>query len=71
MGAMPTVHERAERARRAPARLMLADDQPHILEALQLLLKPEGYRLSVARSPAEALTEIATESFDAALIDLN
>ena len=71
MGAMPTVHERGERARRSPARLMLADDQPHILEALQLLLKPEGYRLSIARSPAEALTEIATESFDAALIDMN
>ncbi len=71
MRAMPTVPEHVERARRAPARLMLADDQPHILEALELLLKPEGYRLSVARSPAEALTEIATESFDAALIDLN
>ena len=71
MRAMPTAPEHVERARRAPARLMLADDQPHILEALELLLKPEGYRLSVARSPAEALTEIATENFDAALIDLN
>ena len=28
-----------------PYKLLIADDQPHILEALRLLLKPEGYRL--------------------------
>jgi PleD family two-component response regulator len=27
----------------APCKLLIADDQPHILEALRLLLKPEGY----------------------------
>jgi DNA-binding NtrC family response regulator len=54
-----------------PARLLLADDQAHILEALQLLLKPQGYLLHAVRSPTEALTEIACETFDAVLIDLN
>jgi len=29
----------------APYKLLVADDQPHILEALRLLLKPEGYQL--------------------------
>ena len=54
-----------------PARVLIADDQVHILEALELLLKSEGYRLHVVRSPAELLTELSYETFDAALIDLN
>ncbi len=55
----------------ARARLLIADDQAHILEALQLLLKPEGYRLHTVRSPAEALVELGCESFDAVLLDMN
>ncbi len=55
----------------ATTRLLIADDQAHILEALQLLLKPEGYQLHTARSPAEAMAELLCESFDAVLIDLN
>ncbi len=55
----------------ARARVLIADDQAHILEALQLLLKPEGYRLHTARSPGEALAEIGCESFDAVLLDMN
>ncbi len=53
------------------ARLLIADDQPHILEALALLLRPEGWEVHTARSPAEALRELSSESFDAALLDLN
>jgi len=53
------------------ARLLIADDQAHVLEALQLLLKLEGYRLHTARSPGEALAELACETFDAVLIDMN
>ena len=55
----------------APTRLLVADDQAHILEALRLLLKSEGYLLHTARSPAEAMAELVCESFDAVLIDLN
>jgi DNA-binding NtrC family response regulator len=54
-----------------PCRLLIADDQPHILEALQLLLKPEGYQLEMVRSPAMVLDALAHESFDGVLIDLN
>jgi DNA-binding NtrC family response regulator len=54
-----------------PCRLLIADDQPHILEALRLLLKPEGYQLEMVRTPALALEALANESFDGVLIDLN
>jgi len=65
----------AKDARRAenevPCRLLVADDQPHILEAIRLLLKPEGYELEMVRTPALALEAISRETFDGALIDLN
>jgi DNA-binding NtrC family response regulator len=54
-----------------PCRLLVADDQPHILEALHLLLKPEGYELEMVRSPALVLEALARSSFDGVLIDLN
>ncbi len=55
----------------APCRVLVADDQPHILEALRLLLKPEGYELEMVRTPALALDALANESFDGVLVDLN
>src|SRR3981081_4746649 len=55
----------------APCKLLIADDQPHILEALRLLLKPEGYQLEMVRTPALVLDALAHESFDGVLIDLN
>ena len=38
---------------RAAATLLLADDQPDVLEALRLLLKAEGYATRTAGSPDE------------------
>jgi DNA-binding NtrC family response regulator len=52
-------------------RILAADDQPHILEALQLLLGPHGYRMEKATSPAQVRDAIITEYYDAVLIDLN
>lgn len=52
-------------------KILIADDQPHILSALDLLLTPEGYTLTPARTPAEVLLQLAEQEFDAALIDLN
>ena len=52
-------------------RILVADDQPGVLEALRLLLKPEGYVVHTATSPAAALAAVQGEEFDAALIDLN
>jgi DNA-binding NtrC family response regulator len=54
-----------------PCRLLVADDQPHILEAIHLLLKPEGYELEMVRTPALALEAVARESYDGVLVDLN
>jgi DNA-binding NtrC family response regulator len=62
---------RATAATEKPCRLLIADDQPHILEALRLLLKPEAYELEMVRTPALVLEALAHESFDGLLIDLN
>jgi DNA-binding NtrC family response regulator len=52
-------------------RILAADDQPHILEALQLLLDPHGYRVEKATSPAQVREALNLDSYDAVLIDLN
>jgi len=52
-------------------RVLAADDQPHVLEALQLLLRPESYRVDLAKSPVEVREALSSEFYDAILIDLN
>jgi len=52
-------------------RVLLADDQADIRDALRLLLKNEGYETHAAASPAEALSAIESREFDAVLMDLN
>jgi DNA-binding NtrC family response regulator len=54
-----------------PYRLLIADDQPQILEALRLLLKSEGYKLEMVRTPALLMEALSHETFDGVLIDLN
>jgi len=51
--------------------LLVADDQPHILDALELLLEPEGFRIEKVRSPIMVLEALKSGSYDALLIDLN
>src|SRR4029079_2790306 len=55
----------------AAPRILAADDQPHILEAIELLLKPRGYKVDVVRSPELVREVLASEPCDAVLIDLN
>src|SRR5437016_5412888 len=52
-------------------RILAADDQQHILEAIQLLLKPQGYAVDAVRSPVLVREALASSSYDAVLIDLN
>ncbi|HMF79424.1 MAG TPA: sigma-54 dependent transcriptional regulator [Bryobacteraceae bacterium] len=52
-------------------RILIADDQEDVLEALRLLLKREGYKIESAESPREALQAIENRDYDVALIDLN
>ena len=56
---------------RAPARILLADDQGDILDALQLLLKPGGYQTKVVTQPSAVLEALEADDFDLLLIDLN
>jgi DNA-binding NtrC family response regulator len=52
-------------------RVLVADDQVNILDALELLLGGEGYDVVVTSSPAEVLAEVERSDVDVALIDLN
>src|SRR2546429_3686558 len=54
-----------------PHRVLIADDQSDIRDALRLLLKREGYETQGASSPTEALAAIEAREFDAVLMDLN
>jgi len=55
----------------SPIRVLIADDQPDILNALRLLLSDEGYEVVEARSPQEAGEKIEAADFDLAIVDLN
>jgi len=52
-------------------KILIADDQPDVLEALRLLMKGAGLDTVPASSPAGVLAASANEDFDAAVIDLN
>jgi DNA-binding NtrC family response regulator len=52
-------------------RILIGDDQPDILEALRLLLKPEGFEIETANSPGAVIRAIGARQFDLVLIDLN
>ncbi len=52
-------------------RILVADDQPDVLEALRLLLKSEGFEAGTASAPTEVLRAVERGDFDLALIDLN
>jgi len=54
-----------------PPRVLAADDQEPILEALELLLRPQGYKVDKVRSPALVREALTRSSYDAVLIDLN
>ena len=52
-------------------RILIADDQQDVLEALRLLLKPEGFEIELAQSPAGVLAALEARDFDVVLLDLN
>jgi DNA-binding NtrC family response regulator len=53
------------------ARILVADDQRDVLEALRLLLKAEGFVTETVGSPAAVLAAVQKTDFDAVLLDLN
>jgi DNA-binding NtrC family response regulator len=52
-------------------RILIADDQFDVLEALRLLLKSEGYLIESATSPGGILSAIESLDLDLVLMDLN
>jgi sigma-B regulation protein RsbU (phosphoserine phosphatase) len=52
-------------------RVLIADDQPHILVALEMLLKASGFSTEVVTDPGCVLRAMEREQFDAVLMDLN
>jgi DNA-binding NtrC family response regulator len=61
---MPSIASRQQR-------ILIADDQADVLEALRLLFKAEGYQTESATSPAAVLQAIEARDFDLLLMDLN
>jgi len=55
----------------SPPRVLIADDQPDVLEALRLLFKGEGYQTEVVNSPAGIMKALEARDFDVLLMDLN
>src|SRR5512134_919505 len=70
-GEQRDVERARQQIRTTDPRVLIADDQPDVLEALRLLLKAEGFQLETASSPAGLLAALEAREFDIALIDLN
>ena len=52
-------------------RILIADDQPDLLDALRLLLKGEGIAMEAVTSPDAVLAAVEGGTFDLLLMDLN
>ena len=53
------------------ARLLIADDQPDVLEALRLLLARENFALQLVTTPRALIDQVTASTWDAVLMDLN
>jgi len=53
------------------SRVLIADDQADVREALRLLLKAEGYFTETVSNPAAVLESLQETEFDVVLMDLN
>src|SRR5260370_12730034 len=52
-------------------RILIADDQQDILDALRLMLKGHGYTTRGVTSSSDLLEALAKDEFDVLLMDLN
>ncbi len=67
----PAVQTSGRKAEVAGSRILVADDQPDVREALRLLLKSENYRIETVANPGAVLSAMETQDFDILLLDLN
>ena len=54
-----------------PLRILVADDQPDILQALRLLLSDAGFETDLVTSVDDVIARVGGESYDLLLMDLN
>ena len=66
-----TVHRMSSPTDLTPARVLVADDQPDVLEALRWLLTGEGYVPQFVSSTDGVMERLRAERFDLLLMDLN
>ncbi|HLK33866.1 MAG TPA: SpoIIE family protein phosphatase [Terriglobales bacterium] len=52
-------------------RILLADDQGTVVDALRLLLKQEGYETDAVSRPGEVISALQARNYDLVLMDLN
>jgi sigma-B regulation protein RsbU (phosphoserine phosphatase) len=52
-------------------RILVADDQPDVVEALRLLLKNEGFVMDAASSPQTVMEALRCRNYDLLLLDMN
>lgn len=52
-------------------KVLVADDQPDIILAIEVLLRSEGYEIRSVTTPAAALAVLRNSAFDLVLMDLN
>ncbi|HEX5226922.1 MAG TPA: sigma-54 dependent transcriptional regulator [Bryobacteraceae bacterium] len=69
MAGFPTSAGRSHAS--AAPRILIADDQADVLEALRLLLKSEGYQIEAVTSPAAVVSALEARDFDVVIMDLN
>lgn len=70
-GMEATAAESYPEASLSAGRVLIADDQQHILDALQLLLRNSGFATESVSHPAHVLRMLEAYPFDALLMDLN
>jgi sigma-B regulation protein RsbU (phosphoserine phosphatase) len=66
-----SIHPSQKNALPARPRTLIADDDPGIVAALQILLGNNGYELETVSSPAAVLETVRRSHFDVVLMDLN
>src|ERR1041385_4095819 len=70
------IAESAEKSNSMPSTgkthsILVADDQPAILDAVKMLLRSEGFQVDTARSAQVVLECLAMREYDTVLLDLN
>ncbi len=53
-----------------PVRVLVVDDEPALLKALEALLRKKGYEVVALDNPIAATQQLAQEDFDVALLDI-